>query len=127
MRDEVAVETQATELLRTLIRNGCVNTGEPASGHEERSVDALEDFFAGTGLACQRYTSQPGRTSLVTRIEGRDPKNRPYVWIGDFTNDETAEPDTDLDAVMHGAIAVTPLHLDLTHDPSLALLRDLFP
>ena len=51
----------------------------------------------------------------------------PYVWIGDFTNDETAEPDTDLDAVMHGAIAVTPLHLDLTHDPSLALLRDLFP
>ena len=49
------------------------------------------------------------------------------MWIGDFTNDETAEPDTDLDAVMHGAIAVTPLHLDLTHDPSLALLRDLFP
>ena len=31
------------------------------------------------------------------------------------------------DAVMHGAIAVTPLHLDLTHQPSLALLRSLFP
>ena len=42
MRDAVAVETEATELLRTLIRNGCVNTGEAASGHEDRSVDALE-------------------------------------------------------------------------------------
>ncbi|HVG81145.1 MAG TPA: 5'/3'-nucleotidase SurE [Methylomirabilota bacterium] len=70
---------------------------------------------------------QGRRISTIELIEGRDPKNRPYVWIGDFTNDETAEPDTDLDAVMHGAIAVTPLHLDLTHQPSIALLRDLFP
>jgi 5'-nucleotidase len=74
-----------------------------------------------------RVGRQGRRISTIDLIEGRDPKNRPYVWIGDFTNDETAEPDTDLDAVMHGAIAVTPLHLDLTHDPSLALLRDLFP
>jgi 5'-nucleotidase len=73
-----------------------------------------------------RVGRQGRRISTIELIEGRDPKNRPYVWIGDFTNDETAEPDTDLDAVMHGAIAVTPLHLDLTHDPSLALLRDLF-
>src|SRR5262252_9101842 len=28
MTDDTAIETQATELLRTLIRNGCVNTGE---------------------------------------------------------------------------------------------------
>jgi acetylornithine deacetylase/succinyl-diaminopimelate desuccinylase-like protein len=82
MRDDVAVETQATELLRTLIRNGCVNTGEAASGHEDRSVDALEDFFAGTGLSCERYTSQPGRTSLITRIEGRDPKAPTLLLMG---------------------------------------------
>ena len=48
MTQETTLETQATELLRTLIRNGCVNTGDAASGHEERSVDALEDFFAGS-------------------------------------------------------------------------------
>jgi acetylornithine deacetylase/succinyl-diaminopimelate desuccinylase-like protein len=82
MRDDVAIETQATELLRTLIRNGCVNTGEAASGHEDRSVDALEDFFAGSGLSCQRYTSEPGRTSLVTRIEGRDPKAPTLLLMG---------------------------------------------
>ncbi len=74
-----------------------------------------------------RIGRQGRRTSTIELIEGRDPKARPYIWIGDFTSDETAEPGTDLEAVMQGAIAVTPLHLDLTHDPSLALLRDLFP
>ena len=72
MREDVAVETEATELLRTLIRNGCVNTGEATSGHEDRSVDALEAYFAGSGLSCERYTSEPGRMSLITRIEGTD-------------------------------------------------------
>jgi len=82
MRDDVAVETEATELLRTLIRNGCVNTGEAASGHEDRSVDALEDFFAGSGLSCERYTSQPGRMSLITRIEGTDRQAPALLLMG---------------------------------------------
>jgi len=72
MADEAVIERESTELLRTLIRNGCVNTGEASSGHEDRSVDALEDFFAGSGLSCERYISEPGRMSLITRIEGRD-------------------------------------------------------
>jgi len=82
MTDEARIETEATELLRTLIRNACVNTGEAASGHEERSVAALEDFFAGSGLACERYTSEPGRTSLITRIEGRDPRAPTLLLMG---------------------------------------------
>src|SRR5499426_1541082 len=82
MTDDTAIETQATELLRTMIRNGCVNTGEAASGHEERSVAALEDFFASAGLSCERYTSEPGRMSLITRIEGRDPKAPTLLLMG---------------------------------------------
>jgi acetylornithine deacetylase/succinyl-diaminopimelate desuccinylase-like protein len=82
MTDEARIETEATELLRTLIRNACVNTGEAASGHEERSVDALEDYFAGSGLACERYTSEPERTSLITRIEGRDPRAPTLLLMG---------------------------------------------
>jgi acetylornithine deacetylase/succinyl-diaminopimelate desuccinylase-like protein len=82
MPEDTAVETQATELLRTLIRNGCVNTGEASSGHEDRSVDALEDFFAGSGLSCERYTSRPGRMSLVARIEGRDPQAPTLLLMG---------------------------------------------
>ena len=82
MAEDTAIETQATELLRTLIRNGCVNTGEAASGHEDRSVDALEDFFAGSGLSCARYTSEPGRMSLITRIEGTDRKAPTLLLMG---------------------------------------------
>jgi len=82
MRDEQAVETQATELLRTLIRNACVNDGTAASGQEARSVDALEDFFAGSGLSVERYTSEPGRMSLITRIEGRDPNAPTLLLMG---------------------------------------------
>jgi acetylornithine deacetylase/succinyl-diaminopimelate desuccinylase-like protein len=82
MPEEIAVEREATELLRTLIRNGCVNTGEAASGHEERSVEALDAYFAGSGLSCERYTSEPGRTSLITRIEGRDPGAPTLLLMG---------------------------------------------
>jgi acetylornithine deacetylase/succinyl-diaminopimelate desuccinylase-like protein len=82
MRDERAIESESTELLRTLIRNGCVNTGEASSGHEARSVDALEAFFAGSGLACERYTSEPGRTSLITRLEGTDRKAPTLLLMG---------------------------------------------
>ena len=82
MSDATTAETQATELLRTLIRNGCVNTGEESSGHETRSVSALEDFFAGSGLSCERYTSSPGRESLITRIEGSDPKAPTLLLMG---------------------------------------------
>ena len=38
---EATIETESTELLRTLIRNACVNTGEESSGGESRSCDAL--------------------------------------------------------------------------------------
>jgi acetylornithine deacetylase/succinyl-diaminopimelate desuccinylase-like protein len=82
MRDDIAVETESTELLRTLIRNACVNTGEASSGHEQRSVEALEDFFAGSGLSCERYTSEPGRTSLITRLEGTDRRAPTLLLMG---------------------------------------------
>lgn len=72
MPDDRTVETEATELLRTLIRNACVNDGTVASGHEARSVEALEDYFAASGLSVERYEGAPGRASLITRIEGRD-------------------------------------------------------
>jgi len=35
-------DPEATDLLQQLIRNACVNDGTPASGHELRSVDLLQ-------------------------------------------------------------------------------------
>jgi len=80
--DDIALEQDATELLRTMIRNACVNTGTAASGGEERNADALESYFAGSGLSFQRFTSAPGRVSLITRIEGSDPKAPTLLLMG---------------------------------------------
>src|SRR5438067_2544979 len=82
MTEDRALETEATELLRTMIRNACVNDGTPASGQEVRNADALEAFFAGSGLSFERYTAGPGRVSLITRIEGSDPKAPSLLLMG---------------------------------------------
>ncbi|HJR50350.1 MAG TPA: M20/M25/M40 family metallo-hydrolase, partial [Gemmatimonadales bacterium] len=78
----MTIQAEATELLRTLIRNACVNDGTAASGQETRSVSALEDYFAGAGVACERYTSEPGRESLIARIEGSDPRGPRLLLMG---------------------------------------------
>ncbi len=39
---------------------------------------------------------------------------------------QTPGHSTDLEAIADGFVSVTPLHLDLTHDPSLAVLRERF-
>jgi 5'-nucleotidase len=39
---------------------------------------------------------------------------------------ETPGHVTDVETVADGFISVTPLHLDLTHDPSIAALADRF-
>ncbi len=82
MRDDQVIETESTELLRTLIRNACVNDGTAESGHEAKSVDALEDFFAGSGLILERHQSLPGRMSLIAKIEGRDPSAPRLLLMG---------------------------------------------
>ncbi|HSE95211.1 MAG TPA: M20/M25/M40 family metallo-hydrolase [Methylomirabilota bacterium] len=76
------VATESTELLRTLIRNACVNDGDVASGQEARNADAIDDFLAGSGLRCERYEAAPGRVSLVARIEGRDPVAPSLLLMG---------------------------------------------
>lgn len=82
MTDDKNIETEATELLRTLIRNACVNDGTPASGQEVRNADALEAFLSGAGLSFERYTAAPGRVSLLTRIQGSDPKAPTLMLMG---------------------------------------------
>ena len=73
---------EATELLRDLIRNQCVNDGTVESGQERRSVDALRGYLAGSGLDIETYEPQPGRESLVARIEGSDPAAPSLLLMG---------------------------------------------
>ncbi len=59
-------------------------------------------------------------------IENKDPRGFPYYWFGLGPMVGTAEHSTDLEAIEDGYVAVTPLHLDMTHHESLAALATIF-
>jgi acetylornithine deacetylase/succinyl-diaminopimelate desuccinylase-like protein len=73
---------EVTDLLQHLIRNACVNDGTRASGGEVRSADLLAGYFDGSGLDIGRYEPAPGRTSVVARLEGRDPTAPTLLLMG---------------------------------------------
>jgi 5'-nucleotidase len=61
------------------------------------------------------------------RIDQRtDPRGYDYFWFGLGPMIETPGHSTDLEAISDGYVAVTPLHLDLTHAPSMDRLRALY-
>ncbi|MCA3246512.1 MAG: 5'/3'-nucleotidase SurE [Tagaea sp.] len=48
-----------------------------------------------------------------------DPRGEPYFWIGQAMRGRDTRRGTDIRAVDTGHISVTPIHLDLTHKPTL--------
>jgi len=64
-----------------------------------------------------------GRLRIVTNT---DPRGYDYHWFALGQTEQEPAVDTDLAAVAAGYIAVTPLHLDLTHGASLAMLSRAF-
>jgi acetylornithine deacetylase/succinyl-diaminopimelate desuccinylase-like protein len=58
-----------------------VNDGVVSSGEEHRSVDLLSGYLAGVGDH-EIYEPQPGRQSLVARIEGSDPDAPTLLLMG---------------------------------------------
>jgi 5'-nucleotidase len=57
-------------------------------------------------------------------VEQRDPRGRPYYWIGGGEPQWDMLEGTDMAAIHEGHVAVTPLHLDLTHHRTLAQMED---
>lgn len=64
-----------------------------------------------------------GRVRFETR---KDPRGFDYRWMSLGSIKTPPAPDTDLSRVAGGWITVTPLHLDLTHDASLASLTRVY-
>jgi 5'-nucleotidase len=55
-----------------------------------------------------------------------DARGIPYYWLGLGRASDRPDPASDIAALRSGAIAITPLHLDLTHDASMAALGRAF-
>jgi 5'-nucleotidase len=72
---------------------------------------------------CRQGIRDYGRLRIVQRT---DPRGYDYYWFGLGPMVETPGHSTDLEAIADGYVSVTPLHLDLTHDPSLAQLLPLY-
>ncbi len=57
-------------------------------------------------------------------IRTRDPHGRTIYWVGPAGKGQDAGPGTDFHAIDHGAVAVTPLKVDLTRHDSLPQLTE---
>ncbi len=72
---------------------------------------------------CRQGLRDYGRLRIVQRT---DPRGYDYYWFGLGPMVETPGHQTDLEAIADGYVAVSPLHLDLTHENSLVALGDRF-
>jgi 5'-nucleotidase len=71
-------------------------------------------------------TSQGKRAIADNLTEGRDPRGRPYYWIGPIREIGKVEPGTDVAALSENKVSITPIYLDLTNIPVLGALRKVF-
>ena len=72
---------------------------------------------------CRQGLRDYGRLRIVQRT---DPRGYDYYWFGLGPMVQTPGHSTDLEAIADGFVTVTPLHLDLTHDPSIEGLHERF-
>jgi 5'-nucleotidase len=70
-----------------------------------------------------RLTVQGKRNHATTVTERRDPRGRPYFWIGEGQDEWIPNGDSDYEAIRAGFVSVTPLHSDLTAQSTLDLVR----
>jgi 5'-nucleotidase len=87
-----------------------LNVNFPARRREE--VDTVEITRQGFRDVRTRYAEQ--RTDL---------RGRQYYWMGYSREPSKPARGTDLSAAYEGRISVTPLHIDLTHMPTVRRLK----
>jgi len=83
-------------------------------------------YLAKGDIAGVQVVRQGRRIANIEVMPVSDAVGRKYLWIGDFTSDHPQHDGTDLSAVREKAIAITPLHLDLTHRGMMRRLAEAF-
>ncbi len=99
-------DRDVVDLCRDLIRFDTSNYGDSSGPGERKAAEYVAEQLAEVGLEVAMFESEPGRTSLVTRIEGSDPARTDALLI-------------------HGHLDVVPADAaDWTHDPFSAEVVD---
>jgi len=70
-----------------------------------------------------KITRQGLRVYRDALDERRDPRGRPYYWIGGEAPTGVAEEGTDFGALAEGYVSITPLQLDLTNYKAMDVLK----
>ncbi len=109
-----------------------------AEGWAEQVLAPLLEFDTGPGTllnvnfpalppdevkgvrVCRQGLRDYGRLRIVQRT---DPRGYEYYWFGLGPMVQTPGHSTDLEAIADGYVSISPLHLDLTHDPSIGALQ----
>ncbi|MBB4659065.1 5'/3'-nucleotidase SurE [Parvularcula dongshanensis] len=111
-------EAHAPGVIRTLLEEGwpsdvVVNLNFPDCGPEE--------------VAGVEVTRQGRRENLELYAEERtDLRQQAYYWFGFHGHPSEAEAGTDVHALEHNRVSVTPLHLSLTHEAAQRALQKRF-
>jgi len=72
-----------------------------------------------------RVTVQARRNHVTTVSALKDPRGRPYYWIGEAEDSYHPHDRSDYQAVQEGYVSVTPLQPDLTDHSALELLEQM--
>ncbi len=113
-----AAEAWAERVLAPL-----VGFGTPAGTLININFPALPPEQIAGVRVCRQGIRDYGRLRIIQR---KDPRGYDYFWFGLAPMVQTPGHSTDLEAIADGFVSVTPLHLDLTHDPSLSTLAERF-
>ena len=104
------------KVLRPLIKRGWPDNVVMNVNFPDRAPDAI------TGV---EVTRQGFRDENIIRAEQRtDLRGDDYYWIGYRGKLSNPDEGTDLRAIYDGRISVTPLHVDLTHERELTVMRE---
>ncbi len=111
-------EVWGVKTVRALLKEGWPKNVLINVNFPDRPAGKVKGILAG----------KQGEHEVFDAFEERiDPRGRTYYWVGqDHVEDVQGGRGTDLRAVNEGYVSVSPLHLDLTHRPTLTRLRKVF-
>ena len=97
---------EVVDLLQRLVRVPSINHGGGRAENEREAAELVEGELRDAGLEPQLYESEPGRVSLVCRLDGADPSRTDALLV-------------------HGHLDVVPVEEDRwSVDPFAGELRD---